>query len=329
MKVVIGIDGGGTKTEGVIGDKEGRTLEEASAGASNYQAKGLGRAVDEVKSVILDLLERAEAEPGSVGKIVAGIAGLGRKSDQELFQKQLATELPQALQGKLVTTTDLHIALVGGLGKSEGVIVNSGTGAIVMGKDHAGNIKRADGWGYLLGDEGSGVWIGLEAIKRSLKFHDGRGPKTSLKDGLKEYFDLDHFEEIVPEIYSQMEDSVSASVAELSKLVFEEAEYGDQVARSIIAEGGRRLGETAAAVVQRLNYQEPVKVLLTGGVFSSPQVNLLVDNFEKELTKVVSRWSYTEEKYPPKIGALLMGWDQLGVDLEDFHWLASNFKEVC
>ncbi len=318
MEYLIGIDGGGTKTSGVIADTEGHIVAEATAGPTNYQVRGIASATDEIKSLVLELLDKADANPSSIEKIVAGLAGVGRTSDEERLKSHFRKELPTQLADTIYVTTDLHIALFGALKDEVGLIVNAGTGAVTMGRGSNGDIKRADGWGYLLGDEGSGYWIGLQAIKRSLKFHDGRASRTSLKEKLMEHYSLEDFEEIIPLVYDESENSLTKSIANLAPLVFQEARENDEVARNILSEAGRKLGRTAAAVIDRLkiNYGQ-VKVVLMGGVFSSQQKGLLLENFEEEISDSISDWSYLEPKHSPKVGALFMGCDLLGEEIFD------------
>ena len=315
MSLIIGVDGGGTNTRGVIADLKGNILAEASGGGSNYQTRGLSSAVREIKSVILGLIEEANARFDSVEEIVAGLAGVGRPTDRERLKRRLAGELPDEIGKKIYITTDLHVALYGAVGRGEGLIVNAGTGATAMGKDKSGEIERADGWGFLLGDEGSGFWIGLQGIKRSLRFHDGRGPSTDLKEIVRLHYDLEDIEEIVPLVYRLLRESAHDSIASLSKPVFEAAEEGDAVARSIVSDAGKKHGESAAAVMRKLDYSSSnLPIVLAGGVFSSSARSGLLESFEEEVNKTTREWRYEEPLYSPKIGALIFACSRISCE---------------
>ena len=304
---IIGIDGGGTNTRGVISNLKGEVLTEVSGEASNYQTQGLESAVKELKAVILTLLRETHVEASSIEKIAAGVAGVGRQSDEKHLRRYLREELPVALEDKVYITTDLHVALYGAIGQKEGLILNAGTGATAMGKDINGRIERADGWGFLLGDEGSGFWIGLEGIKRSLRYHDGRDSPTELKKRLKQHFKLKDFEEIVPLVYDMLKKSDHGSIASLSKIVFDTGLRGDQVANEIISEAGDKLGETASAVITKLEYQtNQLNIVLNGGVFSSSAKPKLLESFEKRVGSVIPDWNYQAPAHPPKVGALII-----------------------
>lgn len=314
---IIGIDGGGTNTRGIISDLKGEVLAEVLGGASNYQTQGLEAAIEELRSVILTLLKETNTEASSIEKIVAGVAGVGRKSDEKHLKRSLIEELPDDFEDKVYLTTDLHVALYGAIGQKEGLIVNAGTGATAMGKDVNGRIERADGWGFLLGDEGSGFWIGLESIKRSLKSHDGRGSSTKLKERLKQHFSLEDFEEIVPLVYDLLKESDHGSIASLSELVFATGRQGDQVANEIISEAGDKLGETASAVIKKLEYRtNELNIVLNGGVFFSSAKPKLLESFEKRVGSVIQNWNYQDPLHSPEVGALIVAARE--VQLEGF-----------
>jgi len=308
MSLIIGVDGGGTNTRGVIADLKGNILAEASGAGSNYQTRGLSPAVREIKSVILGLIEEANARFDSVEEIVAGLAGVGRPTDRERLKRRLVGELPDEIGKKIYITTDLHVALYGAVGRGEGLIVNAGTGATAMGKDKSGEIERADGWGFLLGDEGSGFWIGLEAMKAALKSSDNRGQSTELEELIRRHFSRERTPELLNVAYGDNGRVEVDRIAGLSPLVFDAAENGDGVAENIIVRAGEELAHTTYAVVDELGLADQrFPLVLSGGVFDASYRRLLVDKFTSVLDQKCPGYELTEPDFPPEVGSLFIG----------------------
>ena len=93
-------------------------------------------------------------------------------------------------KAQVIVVNDALVALVAGAGDAEGVVVVAGTGSIAYGRDASGRAARAGGWGYLLGDEGGGFWIGRAALMAVVRQFDGRGPVTLLTPMILEHLEL-------------------------------------------------------------------------------------------------------------------------------------------
>ena len=141
----------------------------------------------------------------------------------------------------------------------------AGTGSIAYGRRADGCTARAGGWGYLLGDEGSGYRIALEALQRVARAEDGRGMPTMLTRRLLTHLGLAAASELVPLVYGGRLDR--AALAALAPLVLEEAEQGDPVAEAIVRGAAGELADLAGAVVRRLGWENVhVPLVLAGGV---------------------------------------------------------------
>ena len=174
---IIGIDGGGTKTIGILATETGQRLAEVEAGPANYHVVGEAETRAVLENIVAKLYEKAGVPSGSSVRCCLGMAGLGRAADREVIGR-ICDEL--GISQNRILTHDAHIALVGGTEKQEGVIVISGTGAIVYGINAEGREARASGWGYLLGDEGSGYDIAIKGLQAVARAADGRGDPTAL-----------------------------------------------------------------------------------------------------------------------------------------------------
>lgn len=215
-----------------------------------------GAAVPRVRGHIdLDrLAERIAAVIGRTGThrldaLAVGMTGLpGLVDDPGALWRPLRDRLGLA---SLVVTGDALSTHVGALRFRPGIVVAAGTGVITLGTDLDRVWNRADGWGHLLGDHGSGAWIGMTGLQSALRSHDGRGGSAALLDQLiRRYGDpLD----LVARVYRA--ESPGHELASFAPPVADAARAGDRIALEIWHEAGRRLGETALAAAAGL---EPV-----------------------------------------------------------------------
>ena len=157
---------------------------------------------------------------------------------------------------------------MGGVGRRHGVVLIVGTGAIAYGVNAQGKARRADGWGYIIGDEGSGLWIGQEGLRAVARAYDGRGPATTLEEILLSHLGLTDASELVTLVYAG--DFGVPALAGLAPLVSQAAQAGDIVALSILQEAGQRLSSTLRAVIGGLNMADGCfEVVLMGGVLQA------------------------------------------------------------
>ena len=174
---IIGIDGGGTKTTGILATATGQPLAQVQSGPANYHVVGEAKTQAVLEGIVAELYEKGDIPPTSAVRFCLGMAGLGRPADREVIGR-ICDEL--GIRQNRILTHDAHIALVGGTEKQEGVIVISGTGAIVYGINTDGREARASGWGYLLGDEGSGYDIAIKGLQAVVRAADGRGESNRI-----------------------------------------------------------------------------------------------------------------------------------------------------
>lgn len=145
-----------------------------------------------------------------------------------------------------------------------GVLVTAGTGSVAWGTDDGGRVVRVGGWGPLVGDEGSGYILALEAVRAVLRARDGRGPETALTAALLDATNAEEPEELVD--WVAREDR--AEVAELAPVLMDVADAEDPVATSLVDEGGRALTAHLDAILQRLG--GPVPEIAFGGSLLRP-----------------------------------------------------------
>ncbi len=307
MAYIIGIDGGATKSIGVLTDLDGYILSERKSGPTNYRTQGLDKAGETLSDLVKDLIAQEGINLSAVKYLVCGLAGLDRPSDEKRVKRALSQRLEFSSSTEIILTNDLYIALLGAIKGRFGVVINSGTGAIAMGINKEGEVARADGWGYILGDEGSGYWIGIQAIKAGLKNYDGRGEKTQLSEAIKSHFGLANVEGVLDVIYDS-DRPLPPKVADLAPGVFRAAKEEDSQASNILRRAGTKLGQTTYAVIKRLGLESkhfPVATL--GGILQLDQSNPVKEKLIELVKEVAPHCSFIEPAYPPEIGAIMMG----------------------
>ncbi|MEX2271320.1 MAG: BadF/BadG/BcrA/BcrD ATPase family protein [Vicinamibacterales bacterium] len=261
--MVLGIDAGGTKTVCQLADENGRIIAESRGPGANLQAAG-ELAVEKTLHNLMDEAMAAQAEANArVDAICVGMAGVDRPSDA-----QVVRGIMRRIGGaaKVLIVNDALVALEAGAPGAAGVVVIAGTGSICYGRNDKGQAARAGGWGYVLGDEGSGYWIGRHALRAVVREADRRGPRTSLTPKALAHFGVDRPQDLIHEIYyGGMKPGAIAALASAVQAAFVE---GDAVAAGILEVGVRELVSSAASVVERLHLdQEPFTFVLSGGIF--------------------------------------------------------------
>lgn len=258
---VIGIDAGGTKTVCQLADADGHLLTETRGPGANLQAAG----ELQVEKVLHDVMDRAieECQCGMPGAICLGMAGVDREDDSRVVWGIMRRI---GYKARLVVVNDALIALEAGIGDGPGIVLISGTGSIAYGRNSRGEAARAGGWGYVLGDEGSGYWIGRTAIRAVLRESDRRGPRTRLTDLLLKHFDVKRPQDLMHAVYYR--GVKPPEIAALAPYVQEAFTQGDEVAAGIMDGTARELAGYAVTVARRLRMEdEPFTLLLSGGIF--------------------------------------------------------------
>jgi N-acetylglucosamine kinase-like BadF-type ATPase len=258
-----------------------------------------------VEKVLHAVAEAAEAEGGVRADALAlGMAGADRPADDAVLREILRRI---GFKSRVVVTNDARIAFVAGSALRVGIALVCGTGSIAWGENARGEIARAGGWGWHLGDEGSGFWIGERAIREVLRAADGRGPATALDRPLFEHFAIEKPSEILHAIYDG--EYPRHQVALFAVRVAEAARGGDAVAGRILAAAAEELALAARSVIARLELESaPYDVVLSGGTFAA--LPALEDSVREKLARPPARVRRLEEE--PAMGAVQLALEELG-----------------
>lgn len=300
MKLRVGVDGGGTTTRAVVIDESGCVLGRGESGSSNLYNGGLSGATANIASAIDAALRAANIGAGEVASWGFGLAGATGQSQKNEWHGALS-----ALYGDAIAVDeDVMAALAGALGAdgmgAGGAILIAGTGANCFGVNAGGQSRRADGWGPLLGDRGSGYWLGESAIRAAIAACDGAGGETMLQELLLNYFEVADLHELVSVVYAS--DFRRDRVAGFVPQVLAVARAGDAVAAQLLRSAGRHLAATARAVLEPLGI---ARLAITGGLLeNSPEIqSALQESLQDDLGPEIE---IVRPRFEAVVGAALL-----------------------
>ena len=302
-KYRLGFDGGGTKTRAVLLDQTRRIVGAGASGSSNPYAVGMDAALDNIERAAADALNAAHLERKDVSGWGLGLGGVC--SPVESAQVEAALRARLQLQVPIVAREDVEAAWAGAFGGEVGeaprAVCIAGTGSGCWGKNADGIVAQADGLGPLLGDRGSGFWIGERALRHTGRVCDGVAPADALSAAVLAHFHAPDAKALIRVVYAP--DFERARVAELAPIVLSCAPIAS--AREILARAGEELAHTSLAVLRALS-DEDVRgeVALIGGVLAGAAP--VKAAFVAALKRASSRIEFVAARYEPAIGAALL-----------------------
>ncbi len=303
MTVALGVDGGGRKTHVIVSDTSGGLLGAGVASVSNWEHVGVENAASAIATAADQALADAGLTRSDVEASVFGLAGLDWPADE---RRMVAAIEPLGIRGPPRVVNDAFVALRAGCPQPWGIVVISGTGAIVAGRDPAGTEFRTLGLGRVFGDFGSEFDVSELAVRAVADAHVGRGPSTMLSQLLSARTGVDTVEELLERISRADTRLRSPEVTNMAPLVLEATEAGDLVARQILEQIGHALGESAGYVAGHLGMQDlDFQVVLAGNLFRTPN-RYLLDELELGVRRTAPMASLTILEAPPVVGAVLM-----------------------
>jgi len=303
MKLFVGVDGGGTKTEALICDENGVILGRGTAESSNPLF------VD--KSVAMESIRQSINSAARSGKICrpfdcVAICVPGMRVYKNEVKEEYANEA-----NNIVVSGDELSSFYGALAKPFGIVVSSGTGSFAMGVNRKGESAILGGWGPILGDEGSGYYIGVSALKAVITEYEDGSPKTLLTEKLKKYFSVSEISDIRRAIYKNGFDRFK--ISQISTIVYEAAVEGDDVSVNIIVDASKQLACLVNRIAKKLNmYEDGYDAVLTGGV--SNFGDFLTKPFIEYVKKHNININVQKPKFVPAVGSLLISMKEYGID---------------
>ena len=323
----IGIDGGGSATRAVVMDEAREIIGRGAAGPSSHYAVGPALAAQNCRAAAHAAIRNAKEwhsrfVPDEVAAWGLGLAGVRREADHELMRGFLGEicPLPFALE------TDVVAAHAGAFAGAPGIVVSAGTGAITLGADEWGEKFYADGWGPLLGDEGGGYWIGVEALRATCRALDGRAHATRMTDALLRALGVPDGDALVRFVYS--DNCSRTDIAKLAETVFLLADEGVSEAveiraraASVMARGVRSVARAMLVrrrerATEKTTEVAPLEMLiaLRGGLFEDDFMRATLGFAATEAMVELKRdylpiasWRVVKPQYDATVGAAILG----------------------
>jgi N-acetylglucosamine kinase-like BadF-type ATPase len=301
--VLLGIDSGGSHTAVVVGEARGRVLSRAEGPGSAMRPGGGERSA----AVILDVARRAATHanvtlPATLALV--GAAGAGRASEQQ----ELAAAISAAgVAERVEVRSDIEIALAAAFNKAAGILINAGTGSIAYARTPDGQLHRAGGHGWQLGDEGSGYWLGRRALAAAARAHDGLEESSTLLERLLVALGLQSFDDLVRWTAT----ATPAQVAALAPHVLNAAREGEIVAQRIVADAATELAQLVRVLANQFSGADPIKIATAGGLLrpGSPLLLALRTDLAAESKRV--RLSESGAAVDAPVGALRLATELL------------------
>ena len=291
--VFLGADAGGSHSTVVVGTRSD-VLGRADGPGAAMRPSGAAKSA----AVLAETARRAAAAAGlhlPVERAVVGAAGAGRAQEQRELEAAL---LEAGVAREVRVLADGEVALATAFGTGPGILVNAGTGSIAYARDPAGAVHRAGGYGWQLGDEGGGYWLGRRALDVAARAQDGRGEGSTLLARLLRALGLQHFDDLVRWTAT----ATPTQMAALAPHVLNAAREGEGVARQAVDDAARELVDLAAALARHFPGTEPVPVALAGGLLL-PQ-SPLTAAFRERLGTALKRARLVPDRIDSALGAL-------------------------
>jgi len=256
----LGIDGGGSKTTFLLVDEYYNEICHVQSGPSNYLSVGADIAREAITQGVARLSERPNI-------VCAGFAGAGRPESVTFYKDLLESLIPGA---HVIIESDAFIASIAAIGIDPGLLLIAGTGSIVIGRDKNRTMFRVGGWGPHFGDEGSGFWVGREAVRAALRAIDSQTP-TEFTERVASTLGLKSISEIVSSWASG-----KLGVPEIASLFpVVVGAYPEEPAKSILIEAASHLRSLVDIGCKRTG-MEDCRKSLSGSVASHPIMRELI-----------------------------------------------------
>ncbi len=299
---VMGIDGGGSTVRAAVVNSDLQVCGASIGPTVNPNLVGHDASARAIQAAMREALAQAGLSADEIVGVGIGVAGAEMWYAEAWLREVIAAVFPAAY---VVPSADHEIALVGAHGQHRGILVLAGTGSLACGVGQERRYHLVGAKGYLLGDEGSGYWIGLEGLRAVIRAADGRGRKTTLVEAMLGRLGLKVPDDLLSWLY-QSGGSRTRDVAKLAGVVMEQAEGGDAVSREIVLRAAQELA-LAVRSVQFLLKREPLPIAFAGGLLTHDTP------LSRGLCDLIGLTVAPQPRYTPVIGGAIMALEGLGL----------------
>lgn len=259
--LVIGVDGGGSKTTVVVADGTGAELASVTGAASAVRPGGIVQSADVIEQLVRDALDLAGQPDSTPVALCIGVAGVGRDAEYSAFLTEMTG---RELAEELVVLPDAMVAFADAFADEAGILLIAGTGSVAYGRAPGGKMARCGGWGPMCGDEGSGGWIGRRALSIVTATADEREPATALLGVVLTHLQMESPDDLV----AWAAGATVADLAALAERVMQAAASGDLRANSLCTLAAEELVIHVRTLARQLFTDEraAIPVALAGGL---------------------------------------------------------------
>ena len=306
-RVLIAVDGGGTKTDVAVLTPSGKVLAHVRGPDSNHQTIGLTEAIRRIDTMVRDALHAAETTLGApVEPIAAGLYLCGLDLPVEITELTAAAEHLDwfAKTPTRLVDNDTFALLRAGTSEPDAVAVVCGTGINCVARRADGLTARFPALGTISGDWGGGYHLGSEALWHAARAVDGRGPATLLADRVCATLGVPDIPAVIEGLHRG--NLTHDKLATLAPVVFAAADDGDDIARSLVDRQAHEIVSLATTALRRLGLDNSeVPVVLGGGILAARHERL-IDQIRQELATAAPAARLTFVTAPPVHGAALL-----------------------
>lgn len=306
MNYYLGVDAGGTTTVSVVCDEKGNILGKVKGKSVNYNSVGMAQARENLKAVSEEIIKKTGVS--RVSRSFVGLSALNGRADDGLCKEFFSDTV---FYGNVIMDSDLYICLESMLTDGPCAAAISGTGSMTAGRVSRDRIIHKGGWGYILGDEGSGYAMCIDALRAAVRSFEGCAKRTALIGEICDCFEVNSMYELIDRFYDppMSRSEIAAFMPRLIKCV----RMGDEVAAAIVKSQAAAFGATACSLLQEM--PRNTSLGLWGGVmrtyreFSDEFIGYVRKRFPSVETGLL--------KYPPEIGAVFAAMNSDGVRITE------------
>lgn len=295
--IVIGIDGGGSRTRALVADDRGQPIVQVEGPSSAVRPGQAERSAEVIVDLVRDALAAADMVHVIPKVVCVGVAGVGRAAERDALWQALVS---REVADEVVVHPDATIALDDAFGDGPGILLIAGTGSVAFARGPLGEPARCGGWGPVIGDEGSGAWIGRRALGIVASAADGREPETALVGAILTAAEVNDAAELIPWAAA----ASPATLATLAPVVLSVAEGGDLRANALVSLAAEELVLHVRALARRLFTDEraAAPVAFAGGLLGRGA--LMRKRLENRLRSAVPGAQIQPEEVVPVRGAV-------------------------
>lgn len=305
MKYVLGIDGGGTKTRGIVLNQNGEIVKDLTTGPTNYHSSGILKTKETLKNLYDTLI--SGLSPGDIEHIFLGLAG----ADLEIDFKRLNQMISEITERPFTLANDIWCAFKASSSENWGAVSIYGTGANAAAISKKGETFGLRALGHILGGGGGGYDIACDALHFAFRSEEGTYKKTKLETEIPKIFDQEQLIDLIDRMHPEFNLS-EKDLGKITPLVFDLAEKKDAVSCEILKKYGSMQGKMLCSVIKKADLlEESIPIVIGGSVFKGKSP-LFIEAMMHEVKQLNPMAHLVKPQAPPVLGALLYAQEKAG-----------------